>query len=180
MGFHIQFLLFILLFEGPKKLVIMLRTVIISLEGVNLESGFVPREMSLYYLHDKSYRHYFFERPDDLVLTENDQQTNRFYRDVMGGFDLETYIEGSLPFINLFYLILRHSSYSVYVVGNVSYKLLRETLPHYTNVTDIRDISVFVYPRSLEESGCGLNHSSPRYCSLAKLKVVNNFCSENL
>ena len=133
--------------------------------------------MSIYYLHDKSYCHYFFECPDD--LTEKEDQTNRFYRDVLGGFDLVTHIEGSIPYINLHYIILRHASYSVYVLGNVSYKLLRNTLPHYTNLTDIRDISIFIYPRFLEDSGYGLHHTSPRHCSLAKLKIVKHFCSEN-
>ena len=121
--------------------------------------------MSIYYLHDKSYCHYFFECPDD--LTEKEDQTNRFYLDVRGGFNLGTHIEGSIPYINLYYIILLHASY-VYVLENVSYKLLRDTLPHYTNLTDIRDISIFIYHRFLEDSGCGLHHTSPRYCLLAQ------------
>ena len=102
------------------------------------------------------------------MLTEKEDQTNRFYRNVLGEFNLGTHIEGSIPYINPYYIILLHASYSVYVVGNVSYKLLCNTLPHYTNLTDIRDISIFIYPRFLEDSGCSLHHTSPQYCLLAQ------------
>ena len=88
---------------------------------------------------------------------------------VLGGFNLVTHIEGSIPYINLYYIILHHASYSVYVLGNVSYKLLRDTLPHYTNLTEIRDISIFIYYlRFLGDSRCGLHHTSPQYCLLAQ------------
>ena len=155
-----------------------MRTIILSLEGVNLRSGFIVREMSIYYLHDWSFRHYFFETPDNLSLTEDDRQTARFYRDMMGGIDLDRYIDGSIPYINLDYILLQHSSYSIYVVGNVSYNFLRDKLPSHSKITDIRNITTFVYPRTLETAGCGVHHE-PRYCSLAKLKFVIDFCTEN-
>ena len=111
---------------------------------------------------------------------EKEDQTNWFYWDVLGGFDLGTHIEGSIPYINPYYIILLHASYSVYVVGNVSYKLLRNTLPHYTKLTDIRDISIFIYPRFLEswkipDVACITHHLN----TACWLKVVKNFCSEN-
>jgi hypothetical protein len=153
-------------------------SVIVSFEGVNLSSGYVVREMSIFYLIDKSYRHYFFDLPDNLFLTERDKQTDRYYYNVLGGISLRTVIEGALPYITLDYLLLHLADHYIYVAGNVSCTFLREKLPYHSNITDIREISFFVYPRTLESAGCGLNHRA-RYCSLAKLKAVKDFCDEN-
>ena len=70
-------------------------TVIVSLEGVNLRSGLVVREMSLYFPRHRSFRHYFFEAPH-LELTYGDRRTDRYYRDTLGGIGLETPIPGAL------------------------------------------------------------------------------------
>ena len=148
-------------------------TAIVSLEGINLPRGLVVREMSIFYPNDGSFRHYFFD-PPDLDLNEDDRQTERFYRNVLGGTGIWEPIRGSLPYINLHYLLQKHSAYELFTVGNISQNFLIERLP-LTRIINIQDVSVFIYPRVMEPAGCGVNHN-PRYCSLAKLKVVREFC----
>ena len=148
--------------------------VIISLEGVNLSSGLIVREMSLYFTHDRSYRHYFFKVPRNLELTHGDRQTDRYYRNILGGIGLIRQIPGSLDYRCVAELLLSLQGYSIYTCGNVSFQYLRENMPN-AKITDIQTISSFSYPSTVQGTGCGIEHP-PRYCALAKLRVVKDYC----
>ena len=149
--------------------------VIVSLEGVNLSSGLIVREMSLYFTHDRSYRHYFFKVPRNLDLTHGDRQTDKYYRNILGGIGLNRQIPGSLDHRCVAELLHSLQSYSIYTCGNVSFQYLQEIIPH-AKLTDIQTISSFSYPSVLvKETGCGIEHP-PRYCALAKLLLVKDYC----
>jgi hypothetical protein len=154
-----------------------MKTVIVSFEGVNLRSGFIPRELSIYYLADGSFRHYFFLPPRHLELTHGEKQTERFYRTILGGIGLHDKVEGAIPYSNVEYLLLAHAEYSIYTVGHIATRFIAEFLPH-AAITNVQDVAAFVYPRTLEPSGCGVAHN-PRYCSLSKLKAVRDYCMEH-
>ena len=136
--------------------------------------------MSIYYLHDKSYCHYFFECPDD--LTEKEDQTNRFYRNVLGGFNLGTHIEGSIPYINLYYIILHHAYYSTHPTPSTRWEMSRissyATLSPTTPTLPILGIYQYSYISDfwkIPDVACITHHLG----TACWLKVVKDFCSEN-
>ena len=155
----------------------MIDTAIVSLEGVNLRSGLVVREMSIYFPRHGSFRHYFFEAPH-LELTYGDRQTDRYYRNILGGIGLETPIPGALRPRCVEEILQSLSRHYIYICGNVGYQYIRSILP-YSRITDVQRVSAFTYPNSLEAAGCGVACHAPRRCSLSKLIVLRDFCINN-
>lgn len=151
-------------------------TVIVSLEGVNLASGFIVREMSLYFVYDRSYRHYFFKKPLGFEMSEEDRRTDRYYRNILGGIGLTQLIPGALDYRCVAEILLSLHGYFIYTCGNVSSQFLRRNLP-YARITDIQDVSTFTYSSSLQGGDCGIEHPA-RYCSLSKIRAVTDFCQK--
>jgi hypothetical protein len=133
--------------------------------------------MSLYFPRHRSYRHFFFQSPRSLQLTMGDKQTDRYYKDILGGIGLSTFIPGSLNYRCVAEILLSLHGYYIYTCGNVAYHFIRSNLP-YSRLTDIQTVSAFVYPPTLPPAGCGMDHP-PRYCSFSKIRAVKEFCCQN-
>ena len=141
-----------------------MKTVYVSLSGTNLSSGFIPKEMSLYFPDDQSWRHYFFNTPPGRQLTENDIHTDWYTRRVLGGIGLHDALPGSLHY-NQHRDLLRMlgMEYQIICSGRVTYDHIVKLLP-YADVIN----SPLVYPKELPPASCGIKHRA-RFCSLAKL-----------
>ena len=74
-----------------------MRTVVVSLEGVNLPHVYIVREMSLYFPDEDQTRHYIFT-PPPLHLSPQDQKTDWYQHRHLGGISLRTPIPGSLDY----------------------------------------------------------------------------------
>lgn len=140
---------------------------IVSLEGINLSSRYVLKEMSLRIEDENSCRHYIFNRPADLVLTAKDRKTERFARNVLGAAGIDEYCTGSLEYYSHISILRSLQGYTIYCAGHVALKFLSAILPD-VEVYDIQEVAGHVFPKELPHVWCGLNHNA-RYCALAKL-----------
>ena len=151
---------------------------ILSVDGINFSSGFVCKELSLFLEDERTSRHYVFKRPIDLQLTGSDRKTEFFHHKILGGLRLNDSSVGSLEHYSHVGVIQSLCNYTVYVAGHVAYKFVTRIIPG-SDVYDIQQIAHHQFPRTLPQSPCGIEHN-PRYCSLAKLWNIREFCINNL
>ena len=140
---------------------------VVSLDGINLSSRFILKELSIRLDDESSCRHYVFKKPADLVMTLRDRKTERYARKVLGAAGLDEYNTASLDYYSHITILSSLHDYTIYCAGHVAFKFLASILPT-ANLFDIQEVSAHVFPKELPHVWCGLNHN-PRYCSLAKL-----------
>ena len=152
----------------------IMKSVIVSIEGVNLTHRFVLRELSILFTEDDSLRHYFFNGPHGLHLTPIDKRTNYYTEKFLGGLGVSTHVPAALE-AGSYRRILSSlgNQYRILCVGNVAHKFLTEQLP-YADIWDLQSIAGLTFPKTLRTAYCGVSHP-PRYCSLAKLWFMRNF-----
>ena len=146
---------------------------IVSVDGINLSSRFILKEMSIRIDKDESYRHFIFNRPADLVMTLADKKTEEYAKRVLGAAGIDDYSDGSLDYYSHIGILYSLANYKIFCAGHVSYKFLSTILP-YADIYDIQEISSHTFPKQLPTAWCGISHN-PRYCSLAKLWNIVNF-----
>ena len=155
-----------------------MKSVILSMDGLNFSKRVILKELSLYFMEPQTSRHYIFKKPDDLWLTHADRQTESFVKNVLGGLGVDEFTDGSQDYYCHVALISSLHSHRVYVVGNVAEKFVTSIIP-YAEVIDLQSISSFTYTKSLRSASCGIHHSNPRYCALAKLWYIKQFIDNN-
>ena len=148
---------------------IVMKSVYISISGTNFSSRFVIREMSLYFPHNHSWRHYFFDCPPDIWINDKDRKTDWYTRRVLGGIGIRTRLPGSLQHGQHKIILSKlWSDHKIYCAGHITARFLQELLP-YADIEDKQESSPFYYPKELPTANCGTDHRA-RYCSLAKLR----------
>ncbi len=153
-----------------------MNSVIVSVSGVNLSHHYIVREMSIYFVGDDSTRHYFFNRPSHLQLTQGKKRTDYYTREVLGGIGILTYIPGALEYDSHRKILNSLGArYRIFFAGHVTHKFLTELMP-YADIVDVQLISTFTYPKNLPNC-CNGNHT-PRQCSLAKLIHLKHHADE--
>lgn len=145
--------------------------VIMLLEGVNLASGLIVRELTLYFPSLPATRHYFFTTPSDLTLTHGDRVTERYHAHILGGIALREIIPGALEYKVLYSILQSIRDMEIQVVGSVAYTFLKYILPN-SNIIDLQRHNSFKFPSALQPANCGHMHQNPRYCTLAKLWIL--------
>lgn len=154
-------------------------SVVVSIEGINFASGYVPREMSVYFAPSQEIRHYFFKSPGGLRLSENDKKTLHFVKHRLGGLGLDE-IEGALEYHTLFNLLHDLRNHTIFVVGSIAQIFVQRNLPG-VDVRDLQTFTSFKYPKTLPYcSGCGtFAHENARYCSYSKLLYLRHYMVDN-
>ena len=143
------------------------KVAVVSVEGINLSSSFILKEMSIRIEEEDSCRHYVFNKPRDLKMTVQDKRTESYCKRVLGAAGINEYTVGSLDYYSHVGILYSLANHTIYCAGHVAYKFLTTLLP-YAAIYDIQEISTHVFPKELPSAMCGLSHN-PRYCSLAKL-----------
>ena len=150
---------------------------LVFVDGPNFPRRFVLKELSVYFPHNDTYRHYLLKQPFDLWLHGSYTSTNNYHKRVLGGVGVDEHNEGSLDYYSHSSILGSLSDYCIMTVGHVATKFLRKALPH-SQVLDLQDLSPFKYPLHLNDACCGVQHN-PRYCSLAKLWYVKSYLDAN-
>ena len=149
---------------------------IVSVDGPNLSSGFVLKEMSIFIEDEFTSRHYLFRRPVNLHMGEMDRRTERFHHQILGGLRFDEHNCASLEYYTHVGIIQSLSNHRIYCAGHIAYKFLTGLLPQ-GDVLDIQQISDHTFSKELDRAPCGIAHN-PRYCSLSKLWDIRNFCQK--
>ena len=149
----------------------MQNTVYVSISGTNFATQFIVREMSLFFPNNSSWRHYFFDTPRGLRLSDGDKKTDWFTRRVLGGIGIYSRLPGSLEYgQHRAILVKLGTNHKICCAGHISAQFLQNLLP-YADIEDLQQTHPFNYPRSLPTANCGTDHK-PRFCSLAKLRYL--------
>ena len=154
-----------MIISSPQKVAIL------SLDGINLASGFISKELSIFLEDERTSRHYVFKIPIDLQLTSSDRKTEYYHHQILGGLRLSDNCVGSLEYYSHVGIIQSLSNYTVYVVGHVALKFVTRIISG-SDVYDIRQIAHHQFPKQLPQASCGVHHN-PRYCS--NLGISANF-----
>ena len=149
--------------------------VILTLEGFNLPSGYIVKELTIIF-NDDSYQHFHFNAPKDFFPTAKDLRTINYVRRHLNGLSLSN--DCLLPYTSINDILNNLTSYTIYVAGNSAHKFIMNHLP-LNNIIDICSEYDFKYPEELLPMGCFKQHN-PRYCSLSKAKYIKSIIKELL
>ena len=96
----------------------MLKSCIITTEGINLRRGYVLKEMSIYLLHLNETKHYFFKSPINVNMDSNDMKTNWYTKKYLSGIGVNDFRSGSLENFSYMDILRSLNDHRIYVVGN--------------------------------------------------------------
>ena len=149
--------------------------VILTLEGFNLPSGYIVKELTIIF-NDDSYQHFHFNAPKDFYPTAKDLQTINYIRRHLN----ELYLSDDclLPYTSIIDILNNLLSCKIYVAGNSTHKFIMTYLP-LNNIIDICSEYNFKYPAELPPMDCFKQHK-PRYCSLSKAKYIKSIIKDLL
>ena len=157
----------------------MFSKLLVTVEGTNLSSRFIPNELTIIDLRGFTLRHFFINPPPGLRLSPSERTTEWFTRTKLGGRGIRRY--DNLPAIRASEAVnilecLRGRT--IYTVGSTSQLFLSTFLPE-ADVVDVQTLISLTYPTSLPPAGCGEHHANPRHCTLAKAHYVRKAMAEN-
>ena len=154
----------------------------VGVEGFLTKSGFILKELCIFY-DDERFDHYIFKEPTwTWGLTNRDLETIQYISSQLNGLHL---YDGSIPYKEITEILRCIGSYQIYTFSNLAVKTLREYLPDIKKIKNIQDFG-FEMPKQLPNSHCFRSHSvlnqkhyftSPRYryCAKAKAREVRDF-----
>ena len=148
----------------------MTRQVIVTLEGFTLTSGFIAKELTVFY-NNRNFQHFHFTKPIDFQPTAQELCTIKYTSEVLSKLYLDDF--SLLPYTTINTILRQISSHKIYVAGHTAHKFITTHLPT-TKVIDICKEYKFKYPLVLPSVACFKEHT-PRYCSLAKAKNIYKF-----
>ena len=143
---------------------------LLAMEGFNLSSGYIIKELTILF-PDDSYQHFQFNPPNDFHPTAAQWKTINYTQKHLN--ELTLYDNALLPYSTINDIMQKISSHTIFVAGNITQSVINEYLP-LTKVIDICTEYNFSYPKELPPANCFKQHR-PRYCSMAKATYVKNF-----
>ena len=146
------------------------KVAVVSVDGINLSSRFILKEMSIRLENENSYRHFVFNKPADLEMTAKDKKTKSFAKRILGAAGINDFAAGALDYYSHIGILYSLTDFRIYCAGHV---FLTNILP-YADIYNIQEISTHTFPKELPTAWCGISHN-PRYCSLAKLWNIVHF-----
>ena len=127
----------------------------IGVEGFLTKSGFILKELCIFY-DDERCDHYIFKEPTwTWGLTNRDLDTIHYISSQLNGLYLH---DGSIPYkaINEILGCIRY--YQIYTFSNLAVETLREYLPDTKKIKNIQDLG-FEMPKHLPNPHCFRSHS---------------------
>ena len=127
----------------------------VGIEGFLTKSGFILKELCIFY-DDERFDHYIFKEPTwTWGLTNRDLDTIHYISSRLNGLHLQ---DGSIPYkaINEILGCIRY--YQIYTFSNLAVETLREYLPDTEKIKNIQDLG-FEMPKHLPNPHCFRSHS---------------------
>ena len=152
----------------------------IGVEGFSTKSGFILKELCIFY-DGGEYDHYLFKEPS-WTLTDKDLDAVHYISSQLNGFHL---YDGSIPYEDIVGILEAIKGYKIYTFSYLAVETLREYLPDTEKIKNIQDLG-FEMPKQLPNSHCFRSHNvwdkthhvaAPRYryCAKAKALEVRDF-----
>lgn len=140
----------------------------VGFEGYVTQSGFVHKELCIYYDNDK-YDHYLFKKPER-NLSDADMVTVKWATCQLNGLE---YDDGSIPYKEIDQILKNIENLQIYTFSDIAVQTLKKYLPNAQRIKNIQDFG-YKMPKRLCYSYCFRPHT-PRYCAKAKAKEVQKF-----
>ena len=154
----------------------------VGVEGFLTKSGFILKELCIFY-DDERFDHYIFKEPTwTWELTYRDWETIHYISSQLNGLHL---YDGAIPYKDIDGILEGIRGYEIYTFSDLAVKTLRGYLPDTKKIKNIQDLG-FEMPKQLPNSHCFRSHTvldqkhyftSPRYryCAKAKAQEVRDF-----
>jgi hypothetical protein len=154
----------------------------VAVEGFLTKSGFILKELCIFY-DDDAFDHYIFKEPTwSRELTNRDLKTIHYITSQLNGLHL---YDGSIPYNEINGILECIRGCNIYTFSDLAVKTLRQYLPDTKKIKNIQDLG-FEMPKQLPTSHCFRTHKvlnpeqyflSPRYryCAKAKAREVRDF-----
>ena len=143
-------------------------SVYVGFEGYSTQSGFIHKELCIYYDTDR-YDHYLFKKPEE-KLSDADMVTVRWATCQLNHLEFE---DGSVPYKEIGQILQKIEKYEIYTFSEVATNTLKRYIPNAPKIVNIQDFE-FKMPQRLCYAYCFRPHT-PRYCAKAKAKEVRKF-----
>ena len=140
----------------------------VAFEGYCTQSGFIHKELCVFYDTDK-YDHYLFKKPEE-KLSEADMVTVRWATCQLNGLEFN---DGSIPYKEIDQILKNIENFQIYTFSDVAVKTLERYIPNAPKIKNIQDLG-FEMSKRLNFVYCFRPHT-PRYCAKAKAKEVRKF-----
>ena len=152
----------------------------VGVEGFLTKSGFILKELCIYY-DGEEFDHYLFKEPS-WALTDRDLETVQYISSQLNGLHL---YDGSIPYKEINGILEGIRGYEIYTFSDLAMETLRKYLPDARKIKNIQELG-FEMPKQLPNSHCFRSHNvvdkkhsftSPRYryCAKAKAQEVRDF-----
>ena len=146
---------------------------LVTIEGFNLSSCYIIKELTIIF-QDESYQHFRFSPPKDFHPTAAQWRTINYTQSNLNELPLSD--NALLPYSSINDIIKKLPSFTIFVAGHITYKVIKEYLP-LTKVINICREYNFSYPKELPSTECFSRHRS-RYCSLSKAKYIKTILKD--
>ena len=140
----------------------------VGIEGYTTKSGFIHKELCIYY-DGEEFDHYLFKRPG-WDLTEKDMKTVRYASSQLNGLHFN---DGDIPYEEFGLIPKAIAGYQIYTFSDLAVNTLRKYLPKTWKIKNIQDLG-YEMPKHLPNSHCFRSHRS-RYCAKSKALEVRDF-----
>ena len=145
----------------------------VGIEGYTLPAGYILKELVIIHPNTE-YAHYLFKKPDDFVLSHQDEKTVRYATRYLNSLN---YADGDTPYQQLESILQKLSDCTIYTYSEVATKLIQELLPT-TVVINTQDLGQKL-SKQLPDSGCFRIHLNYRYCAKAKALSIKDFIEKD-
>ena len=143
-------------------------SVYVGFEGYSTQSGFIHKELCIYYDTDR-YDHYLFKKPEE-KLSDADMVTVRWATCQLNHLEFE---DGSVPYREIGRILHEIEKYEIYTFSEIAVDTLKRHIPNAPKIINIQDFG-FKMPQRLSFAYCFRPHL-PRYCAKAKAKEVRKY-----
>ena len=125
----------------------------IGVEGFSTKSGFILKELCIFY-DGGEYDHYLFKEPS-WRLTHKDLDAVHYISSQLNGFHL---YDGSIPYEDIVGILEAIKGYKIYTFSYLAVETLREYLPDTEKIKNIQDLG-FEMPKELPNPHCFRSHN---------------------
>ena len=140
----------------------------VGFEGYVTKSGFIHKELCIYYDGDE-FDHYLFKKPE-WKLSEKDMVTVRYATCQLNGLHFN---DGGVPYKEIDQILKNIENHQIYTFSDIAVKTLQRYLPNARKIKNIQNLG-FKMPEQLNYSYCFRVHK-PRYCAKSKAQEVRKF-----
>ena len=141
----------------------------VGLEGYNTKSGYIHKELCIFYEEVDDYDHFIFKKPE-FELSRKDMASVRFVSCKLNGLKFN---DGSVPYDEIKEILKKIGNRQIYTFGDIAVETLKKYIPNAPKIKNIQELG-FEMPLEIPFQYCFRKHR-PRYCAKAKAREVREF-----